>query len=86
MKEYEKPYVHTVKKLKHNDNHQIKKHRDIDNGVHPLWVTSPGLGVKSGEAASLNATNDDVHGMFFVITRINTLNQSGMSLHKTFSL
>lgn len=87
MKEYEKPHVHTVRKMKHNDNNQIKEHIDIDNGVHLVWVTSSGPGVKSGEAALLNAANgDDVHGIFFVITRINTLNQSGMSLHETFSL
>jgi len=48
------------------------------------YVSGPS--VKSGEAASLNSTNDDdVHGIFFVITRINSLNESGMSLHKTFS-
>ena len=48
--------------------------------------TSLGPGVKSGEVDSLNATNDnDVHGMLFVITRMNNLNQSAMSLHETFS-
>ena len=51
-----------------------------------MWVTSSGPSVKSGEVTSLNTANDDdVHGMLFVITRINTLNQSGMYLQETFS-
>lgn len=46
-----------------------------------------GTGVKIVEAASYNAVNDDdVHGLFFVITRTYTLNKSGLSLHETFSL
>jgi len=42
LKEYENPYVHVVKKMKHNDNHQIKYTKHIDNGVHQVWVTSLG--------------------------------------------
>jgi len=61
-----KPHVHIVKKMKHKNDHQITGHKHINNRVHPVWVTSLGLGVKSGEVASLNvASDDDVHGMFF---------------------
>ncbi len=55
VKEYEKPHVHTVKKMKHNDNHHIKEHKHIHIAVHPVWVTFPGLGIKIREVASLNA-------------------------------
>jgi len=51
--------MHTIKKMKHNDNQQIIGHRNIKNGVHPLWVTSPGPGVKSGECTSLLLQDDD---------------------------
>ena len=54
MKEYENSHVHTVKKMKHNESHQNKGHIHIDNGVHPLWVMSLGLGFKSEEVTSLN--------------------------------
>jgi len=48
------------------------------------YVSGPG--VKRVEAASLITTNDDdVHGMFFFLTRKNTLNLSSVSLHETFS-
>ena len=56
MKVYEKPHVHTIKKMQHNYNNQIKEHKHIDNGVHPVWVMSLGPGAMSGEAASLNST------------------------------
>lgn len=29
-----------LNKRKHNENHQIKSTKHIDNGVHPVWVTS----------------------------------------------
>ena len=54
MKKYEKPHVHIVKKTKHKYNLQIKEHKQVDNGVHPIWVTSLSPGVKSGEATSSN--------------------------------
>lgn len=54
VKEYEKPYVCALKKRKNNDNHQIKEHKQVDNEVHQVWVTSKRLDVKSAEAASLN--------------------------------
>ena len=73
-KSLKKTNLHALKKMKHNDDHQIKEHKDIDNRVHPMWVMSLGHGVKSGEVSSLNTANDyDVHGMLFVITRMVTL-------------
>ena len=53
VKEYEKPHVHVLRKRKHNDSHQIKEHKHIDNGVHLVWVTSPGW-VSRGAGTSLN--------------------------------
>jgi len=47
---------------------------------------SPGTCVKSGAVTSLNDENDDdVHGIDFVITRMNSLNESAMTLHEKFS-
>jgi len=40
VKEYEKPFVRTLKKRKHNNIHQIKEHKKIDNEFHLVWVTS----------------------------------------------
>jgi len=86
MKEYEKIYLHDSKKTKDKYNHQIIGHKHINNGVHLVCATSLGPRVTSGEAASLSvAKYDDVCGIFFVITRMNTFNQSGMSLHEKFS-
>ena len=79
--------MHARKEINHNGDHHIKNKKHIDNKVHPFSVTSPSLGVKRVEASSLNVANDDdVYGMFFVITRTNSLSLSGVSLHDTFSL
>lgn len=84
-RDHKKKHVHTIKKMNHNENHQIENTKHIDNGGHPVWVMSLGPGVKSGEASSLNIANDDdVHGTLFVITRMVTLNQSCMYLHQKF--
>ena len=71
-KEHENPHVHTVKNMQHKYNHHIKEHKHIDSRVHPVWVMSPSPDAKSGGVASLNVANDDdVHGILFVITRMN---------------
>lgn len=49
VKEYEKPYVHTLKNKERKENHHIKEHTQLDNNVHPVWVTSLGLVSRVGE-------------------------------------
>lgn len=66
-------------------NKPITQH--IDNGVHLVWVMSLGPVSRVWRPLHLIATNhDDVHNMFFVITRKNTLNKGGVYPHETLSL
>ena len=51
IKEYEKPHVHALKKMKHNEDQQIKGQKHIDNKVHLVWGTSSGP-TQCGEASS----------------------------------
>lgn len=59
----------------------------IDNGVHPVCVTSQGPVSREWRPLHIVYTNDDdFHNMFFFITTTNNLKQSGVSLHDTFFL
>jgi hypothetical protein len=52
------------------------KHETFDNGVHPVWTTSPGPVSRWWRPLHIMLGNDDdVHGRLFVIARSYTLKQ-----------